>query len=610
VREGLSRPLWLAVIIIAFCVPLFVGLDRRDLENDEAIYSYAVDSILASGDWLNPILSPFETTRFLEKPPLKFWIVAAPIALGLLPHNELGFRAWDPLFGSIALLYVFALGRRLEGVVCGLIAVFILFIYSPLLFVHGLRDNAMEAPLFLSYCGGIYHFLQWARTTESTDNTAATDRRGWHAAAVMWYFVLGFMTKFVASVFLPLVLLAATLSNREALRRALGEWRRWLALGALALLVIAPWFIYQYYQEGNGLFRVMFGEHVYRRFTTSLDPGHVHHWNFYYVTMMEQFGYSQVTWLVLSGAVVLVANAILRPSLDKLLIVYWFVIPVALISTGTSKLHHYLYPFLPPVALAAGYGPAWLVSAGRAYIDRAMGAVHARWVARRAWGSGVRTTLLALAAVAAVTALITFVLGRIDVEFGTRTLFRNSSVERPLVIALVLATLAGQGVTAVRLLLPAIVVVAVLPMNQYRFMWQLLGEEHHQVRTTSECLLRVRAAETAAGRTPPGVYAVGGERWFLHSYFFYLHKVGGWQGVTVADDRAVEQGLFTPGLQRPIMMGDPEYQAFKQRRGESLQAVPALALREVLLLMPGPYAVCAPGRSAPGPVISPATGRQ
>ena len=65
------------------------------MENDEAIYSYAVDGILATGDWLNPPLSPFDGHTFLEKPPLKFWIVAAPIRLGLLPHNELGMRVWD-----------------------------------------------------------------------------------------------------------------------------------------------------------------------------------------------------------------------------------------------------------------------------------------------------------------------------------------------------------------------------------------------------------------------------------------------------------------------------------------------------------------------------------
>ena len=166
-REGLSRPLWLAVIAVAFALPLFVGLGSRDLENDEAIYSYAVDSVLERGDWLNPILSPFETTRFLEKPPLKFWIVGAPIATGLLPHDERGFRAWDALFGGIAFLYVFALGRRLAGAVCGLVAVFVLFVYHPLLFEHGLRDNAM----LLVLCGGPLLFLR-------TNVVDALKRRG------------------------------------------------------------------------------------------------------------------------------------------------------------------------------------------------------------------------------------------------------------------------------------------------------------------------------------------------------------------------------------------------------------------------------------------------
>jgi hypothetical protein len=159
--SGLSRPIWLAAVIIAFCLPLFVGLGRTDMENDEAIYSYAVDRILATGDWLNPPLSPFEETTFLEKPPLKFWIVAAPIRLGALPHDELGMRVWDALFGAMAFVYVFAIGRRLAGPTCGFVAVFVLFVYQPLLFQHGLRNNNMEAPLVLCYCGAVYHYLVW-----------------------------------------------------------------------------------------------------------------------------------------------------------------------------------------------------------------------------------------------------------------------------------------------------------------------------------------------------------------------------------------------------------------------------------------------------------------
>ena len=588
-REGLSRPLWLAVIVVAFCIPLFVGLNARDLENDEAIYSYAVDSVLARGDWLNPILSPFESTRFLEKPPLKFWIVGAPIALGLLPHNELGFRAWDAVFGAIAFLYVFTLGRRLAGPACGLVAVCTLFVYRPLLFEHGLRDNAMEGPLFLSYCGGMYHYLAWASADRRRRATG-------HAAAVMLYFVLGFMTKFVASVFLPLVLVATTLTDRGTLKKAIAEWRLWCVLALAAVALIAPWFVYQYRIEGPGLFRVMFAEHVYTRFTASLDPGHVHSWSFYYVTMFRQMGYSGTTWLAIGGAVLLLVNTIRQPSLDKLLVVYWFAIPVALISIGTSKLHHYLYPFLPPVALAAGYGPAWLLAATRTHVDRAMDAVHRRWIAARAWTSGVTNSLLALAVIAAFTAALTLVLGRIDVEVFNVTMFRNSSIERPLVIALVLATLGGQAMLAARALLPAMVLAAVLPINEYRNTLRELPEERHPVRAASSCLQGVRATELAAGRTAPGVYAIGGARWFLHSYFYYLRKVGGWEEAATLDEQKLDQSLFEPGLQRPIMIGDAEYGQLRLRRGEALDGVPALRLRDVFLLMPGPYAVCAPAR--------------
>jgi 4-amino-4-deoxy-L-arabinose transferase-like glycosyltransferase len=66
----LSR-LWLAIVLIAFCLPLFVGLGDADLETDEAIYSFAVDRILETGDWLAGRSGRSETTVILENPQLK-----------------------------------------------------------------------------------------------------------------------------------------------------------------------------------------------------------------------------------------------------------------------------------------------------------------------------------------------------------------------------------------------------------------------------------------------------------------------------------------------------------------------------------------------------------
>ena len=225
----------IVLILIAFGVPLFLGLGASDMRNDEAIYSYAVDRMLETGDWLLPRSIP-DDFPFLEKPPLKFWMVAAPIAAGVLPHDEFGLRAIDALFGAVAFVYVFLLGRSLGGVVCGGTAVLVLFSLPSLVFEHGLRSNNMEASLLLAYCGGIYHFARWLQTHAARPSRMTRRMASWHAAAVTAYFVLGFMTKFVAVFFLPMICGAALLLTpggwqrlcqsmaRLAMARGRGDW--------------------------------------------------------------------------------------------------------------------------------------------------------------------------------------------------------------------------------------------------------------------------------------------------------------------------------------------------------------------------------------------------
>lgn len=169
----------IALVILVFGVPLFLGLGAADMQNDESIYSYAVQRILETGDWLLPRTIP-DDFPFLEKPPLKFWIVAAPMAAGVLRPDELGMRAWDALFGATSFVYVFLLGRSLGGAVCGGTAVLVLFSLPSLVFEHGLRSNNMEASLLLAYCGGLYHFARWLQSSSSS-------RPASHAAAVVAY---------------------------------------------------------------------------------------------------------------------------------------------------------------------------------------------------------------------------------------------------------------------------------------------------------------------------------------------------------------------------------------------------------------------------------------
>ena len=75
-------------------MPLLVGLDRQDVRNDEAIYNYAAQRMVETGDWLTPRYVDTDGL-FLEKPPLKFWLVAVPIRMGWIPNTEAGIRLVD-----------------------------------------------------------------------------------------------------------------------------------------------------------------------------------------------------------------------------------------------------------------------------------------------------------------------------------------------------------------------------------------------------------------------------------------------------------------------------------------------------------------------------------
>jgi 4-amino-4-deoxy-L-arabinose transferase-like glycosyltransferase len=231
----------LLIVLVFFCAPLFVNLGGLDLRSDEAIYSYAVNRILETGEWLTPRSIQVDGP-FLEKPPLTFWMVGGLIETGLVSNDEFGMRVLDALMGAIGFVYVYLIGRRLAGPLCGVASALTLFTLDWLLFEHGLRSNNMEAPLFLAYCGGVFHFVQWVE---------AAPRRRLHAHAVCAYFVLGFMTKFVAALFLPMILVLSVAAIPLVRERLRADWRDWRIPIALSIALIAPWFVYETIRFGG-----------------------------------------------------------------------------------------------------------------------------------------------------------------------------------------------------------------------------------------------------------------------------------------------------------------------------------------------------------------------
>jgi len=566
-RRALVRPTrpaprawtWIAAALVAalFCVPLFVGLGAADLDNDEAIYAFAVDVMLRSGDWLTPRSAPNESVPFLEKPPLKLWIVAAAIRMGLLPHDEFGLRFWDAVFSGLAFLYVFAIGRRLGGPLAGFGAVALLFAHYPLLFAHGLRTNNMEAAVFLCHCAGVHHYLAWR----------VSERRGarWlHATAVALAFVLGFMTKFVAALFLPLVLGVAAFLSRPDRARLRRDWTPWAAAGLLAAGLIAPWFVCQFRQFGADVWRIMFDAHVMTRFTTFLDPAHVRPWHYYADQLIRQLRWSGSLGVALVGLVLLAAVAVRHRRGDALVVLTWFVVPVALISVLSSKLYHYVYPFLP--ALALGGGLAVAVAARLAWSLPA-----ACWPAR-------------------------------DPVAGPAS---PGAAPAP----------AGRLLRSVQAGLALLVVLALLPVGAWRRNFSFLGHEPHPLRSMRDCLAAVNARDGRPGASGPGVWAEAES--LSHVYHYYLHGLGPWQMRDFPSDPTVYVHLYAPGSYRPVLLSRERFEAFiglaqagdhvlierAARKAGLDPAVLAAAARQTpvaqvrfpaeVLMLPGPFSACA-----------------
>ncbi|MGE3578678.1 MAG: ArnT family glycosyltransferase, partial [Vicinamibacterales bacterium] len=345
---GHSRGAWwagLALVAACFCAPMFAGLAQWEMRSDEAIYSYAVERILETGEWLTPRSIPGDEP-FYEKPPLKFWLVAGGMRLGLLPTGDAGMRAVDALAAAVMFLYLYAIGCRLRGPVAGVVSVLALFSFDDILVEHGLRSNNMEAALVLAYTAAFYHALRWAE--------AEWQWRARHAYAIAGWFVLAFLTKFVAALFLPLVV-ALTIGSRPAgFRELVRAWRTWVGPAVAALVLIAPWFVYQTVHAGGEFWTILLTAHVVQRFAGVLHPEHLHPWHYYATWLWAELGREglRLTWG--AGLAALVWQGLGQGDWRVRGVLLWWAVPFLLLSAGTSKLFHYAYPFLPPLALGVG----------------------------------------------------------------------------------------------------------------------------------------------------------------------------------------------------------------------------------------------------------------
>jgi len=159
-------------LLCALSIPfLFWGLGLVGfLDPDEGLYGSIAREMAAGGDWITP---HFNGVRYLEKPPLEFWLSALTIVL--FGPSEWAVRLWSalPAFGTALLIW--RMGSRLYGRREGLLAA-VVFMSSVGVFRYA-RVAATDFLLVFSVTLALYGFLKAYLSWSMVNGQQSTDER-------------------------------------------------------------------------------------------------------------------------------------------------------------------------------------------------------------------------------------------------------------------------------------------------------------------------------------------------------------------------------------------------------------------------------------------------
>jgi 4-amino-4-deoxy-L-arabinose transferase-like glycosyltransferase len=318
--------------------------------------------------------------------------------------------------------------------------------------------------------------------------------------------------------------------------------------------------------------------------------------------MWQQFENDRMQWLMAAGVVTLIVQSVRRRWFEGFVVLIWAAVPLAIISAGSSKLYHYAFPFLPPVALAGGYLVSLVVMVTPAPFRKLLEWLEdmvARLVpalSERATGRVARRVASILIAAAAIIAAGAVVTGGIRIAVDGTTLFKSSGVLRPIAVILVVA-LATRTSARVARLVVALLALNAMPLAAYRGQIERLPQGKHPIRSAAECVQRV---EVQAGMQAGVLVDVPDGIW--HPLYYYFRRVQPLTMTSAPLDPAVVRALSDPAAPRPILIGDTTWRSFQSAApspasGGANSSPPMIPFLNTLLLLPGPFAACSPEAS-------------
>ncbi|MEP7271136.1 MAG: glycosyltransferase family 39 protein [Acidobacteriota bacterium] len=340
-----------AIFLFATALVYLLPSARAILDDGDALYAQIAEQMNSRSDWVTPYANG---VRFLDKPPLMFWLMAAS-------YRVFGVHEWAArlptalgIAGTAWLLWV--MGRRAAGAGAGLFAALAFVLSAGTLFFTLEAFPDIFLVFFLTLA--VYCLLRW----HGDGGESVWPTIGFFAA-------LGgaVLAKSLIGIVFPLAIAVLFLSFSRPRPRIRFKG---VVVGFLVLLAIAgPWHLLAALRNPGFLEHYFVNEQLLRFFgrRQPVDYGSIPIPIFWALILVWFFPWSSFLAAVVKLGKTLGDNVEARAVVR--LAVCWGSVVVVFFSLA-SRLEHYSFPAIPPLALLVGIAIAQSEVAVSKWIDR------------------------------------------------------------------------------------------------------------------------------------------------------------------------------------------------------------------------------------------------
>ncbi len=317
------------LVIILSAIVLFTGLNASLRDWDESVYAQVAKESLDHSDWYNLY---WNEKPFIDKPPLIFWLTRQVYKMSGV--GEWQARIASAVLGLMSVALVMLFGWHFISMGTGVLAALIM-LGTPH-FVKISKMGQLDVPV------GFFIAVSLVSFYIGKKNPLCFLLSGFFTGlAILTKWSVGFLSP-IAQVMLVLL---------PGYRLIIKNKLWWLSF-LVTLLVCAPWIIQQYLQYGDIFAAHFLGSKILESVNSEIagHGGSV----FYYVTKILRESRPWCFIFPISIAFGIVQSLKNNRMADFLLV--WFFVVFIVFSLAKTKLHWYIQPVYPPLALLTAMG--------------------------------------------------------------------------------------------------------------------------------------------------------------------------------------------------------------------------------------------------------------